>query len=374
MPFMSQENVRNGLLDILRLDTGPRGGHIVAGDPKGRSVGFIGSSEMLDLLSSALVQKAGSEPGSLATIPIDGPSLSRFPDDNRVDLWIVADPEPDRLDALRDQCPEQRFVGLGQDLFPALVARRPRAIFDPTPEPPSTLCLIIAPPRSGSSFVADRVGRITGTKTREHLRKDVVSALAAPYAFDRVAAIRRFLGLIANPDTGQASTKIITHFIQDYVAEVGDLNAFKEAAKGIDVKPIIVERLDHVGQAVSGYLAMARGIWHLESDKDAAALASANEVPYDFKALLQLYLGYRQQGYVIDFAREIFPDHLALEYGRDIEAGDAVALGARIAEFLGLPCDPGDPPAGRAKLANEENTRLCARFREDYEALLGTRP
>lgn len=291
--------------------------------------------------------------------------------------WVIVDSEKEaeKLRELRQTtCPDSKFIGLGADLLPALAARKMTALSDGTVSLPSQLALVLAPPRSGSSFVADLVGQITGTKTREHLRKDVVSALAAPYAFDRVAAIRSFLSLIANPDTGQASTKIITHFIQDYIAEVGDLNVFKEAAKGIDVKPIILERLDHVGQAVSGYLAMSRGIWHLESDKDAAALASTDTIPYDFNALLQLYLGYRHQSYVLDFAREIFPDHMALEYGRDIEAGDAAALGERIAEFLGLPWVPGDQPKGRAKLANEENDRLCAQFREDYEALMGRAP
>lgn len=342
-------------------------------DRHGSDVTIVGPAETIAALPEGLSPEAADGLPPLVSLDENG-DIPRGTTAQRV--WIVVDinDEAARVADLATRYPERHIVGLGGDLFPTLVARRPRAIFDPSPKPPSTLSLIVAPPRSGSSFVADLVGRITRTRTREHLRKDVISALTAPYAFDRVAAMRRFLSLTANPDTRQASTKIITHFIQDYIAEIGDLNVFKEAAKGIAVKPIIVERLDHVGQAVSGYLAMSRGVWHLETDRDIAALASANTVPYDFNALLQLYLGYRHQSYVLDFAREIFPDHLALEYGRDIEAGDAAALGEKIAEFLGLPWEPADQLTGRAKLANEENARLCARFREDYEALLGIRP
>lgn len=336
------------------------------------SFGFTGSPPALQQLRSASTGGTNGETGNIRFIPYD--RLDEAADEQ---AWIVVDPreEAAQLRKLRQVTNQDRyFLGLGADVLPALVARRVCPAPSEVPGQPSTLTLVLAPPRSGSSFVADLVGRITGTKTREHLRKDVISALAAPYAFDRVAAMRRFLALIANPQTGHASTKIITHFMQEYIAEVGDLSLFKEATKGIDVKPVILERHDNVGQAVSGYLAMTRGVWHLETDKDAAALASAKEAPYDFEAILQLYLGYRHQGYVLDLARDIFPDHLALEYGRDIEAGDAAALGARIAEFIGMPWDPPDQPIGRAKLANEENARLCARFREDYEALLGTRP
>lgn len=333
------------------------------------SFGFTGARSDLQELQHTIDENRTDETTASRFIPFD--LLNEFTD---VPVWIVVDRQDEaaQLQRLRMTTDQDRsFLGLGADILPAIVARNAAHITNEAMATPSTLTLILAPPRSGSSFVADLVGQITETKTREHLRKDVISALAAPYAFDRVAAMRRFLGLIANQRTGQASTKIITHFVQDYVAEVGDLNVLKEAASGIDVKPIILDRTDHVGQAVSGYLARARGIWHLESGRDIAALARADKVPYDFNAILQLYLGYRQQSYVLDFAREIFPDHLALEYGRDIEAGDAVALGERIAAFLGLPWDPAEQPTGRAKLANEENARLCARFREDYRELFG---
>ena len=292
-------------------------------------------------------------------------------------VFLVADEagEGKRLKSLRENYPNLTFAGLGETLFPALVARNPGAIFDGVPRkaPCRQITLIFAPPRSGSSFVADVVTHVTGSKAREHLRNEVIEVLASPYKFNRAAALRNFLRLITTPE-GQASTKIISHFLQDYVTRVGDLKLVKRVFEGVGVRAIVIERDDKVAQTISGYLASRRGIWHLESGRDAERLEAAREVGYDFHKLLPRYLGYRHQSYVLDFTREVFPDHLALEYGRDIEAGDAVALGARIAEFLGLPWDPSDQLTGRAKLANAENARLCARFRADYEELLGMRP
>jgi len=292
--------------------------------------------------------------------------------------FLVADEtgEGKRLKSMRESYPNLTFAGLGEALFPALVARSPGAIFSGRSRkapPCRQITLIFAPPRSGSSFVADVVSHVTGAKAREHLRNEVIEVLASPYRFNRTAALRNFFDLVTTQD-GQAATKIISHFLQDYIGTVGDLKLVRRVCEGMDVRAIVLDREDKVAQTISGYLAARRGIWHLESGRDAERLEAVGEVGYDFHKLLPRYLGYRQQSYVIDFAREIFPDHLALEYGRDIEAGDAVALGARIAEFLGLPWVSGDQPAGRARLANEENARLCARFREDYEALLGTRP
>ena len=290
--------------------------------------------------------------------------------------FVVADEsgEGKRLASLRATYPHLKFAGLAENLFPALVARRQGVALRPMPGKlqTRTLTMIFAPPRSGSSFVSDVVSQVTGTKIREHLRNDVIEALASPYRFNLAVALRNFLNLITN-DAGHASTKIISHFLQDYVGQAGSLKLVKRVCEGLDVKVIVVERDDKVAQTVSGFLAMRRGVWHLESARDAAAIEAAPQVGYDFDRLLPRYLGYRHQSYVLDFAREIFPDHLLLEYGRDLEAGDAAALGQRVANFLGLPPEAGqiETKAVRAKLANEENQRLCTRFRADYDALFG---
>ena len=292
-------------------------------------------------------------------------------------LWIVAASggEGRALEELRGACPDHRFAGLGEALFPALVNRAPGAVLKGMAKraPTRRITLIFAPPRSGSSFVADVLGHVTGSKTREHLRGEVIEVLASPYLFNRAAAVRNFLSLVTGP-TGEASTKIISHFLQDYIAKVGDLRIVRRAFEGIAVKVIVLDRADKVAQTVSGYLAARRGLWHLEHGPDDARLEAVREVGYDFSRLLPRYLGYRHQTYVLDLAREIFPEHLSLEYGADVEAGDAAALGVKIAAYLGLDWTPDPEATKRAKLANAENDRLCARFREDYQEILGAAP
>lgn len=323
------------------------------------SAGFTGPLDKVELVAL----DAGT-PAALA---------ARTPDK----LWIVAASggEARALADLRAACPGHRFAGLGETLFPALVNRMPGAILKGVPKkaPSRRITLIFAPPRSGSSFVADVLGHVTQSKTREHLRGEAIEVMASPYQFNRAAAVRNFLALATGP-TGEASTKIISHFLQDYIAQVGDLKLVRRAFEGIEVKVIVLDRTDKVAQTVSGYLAARRGLWHLESGRDSARLEAAREVGYDLSRLLPRYLGYRHQTYVLDFAREIFPDHLSLEYGADVEAGDAAALGAKIAAHLGLDWTPDPDTTSRAKLANHENDRLCARFREDYRALLGSEP
>ena len=310
-------------------------------------------------------------------VALDAETQSVLARRSREKLWVVANPdcEDEALNALRRHCPDHFLLGLTEALFPALVARKPGAVFNRLPRkaPCQQMTLILAPPRSGSSFVADVVGQIIGSKTREHLRKEVIEVFGSSYNFDRSAALRNFIYLVTTQD-GQAATKIISHFLQDYIAKVGDLGTVRRVFEGVSIRPIIIEREDKVAQAISVYLAERRGIWHLESGGDAERLEAVREVGYDFRKLLALYLRSRQQSYVIDFMREIFPDHLALEYGGDIEAGDAAALGARISAFLGLPWMPGAKRTGRAKLANEENALLYTRFREEYRTIFGREP
>ncbi len=291
-------------------------------------------------------------------------------------LWFVADSsdEPAALSRLRGACPDHQFAGVGEALLPAMIARKPQTLLTGAPQ---TACqqitLIFAPPRSGSSFVADVVSHVTGAQTREHLRNDVIQSMAAAYKFDRSAAMRAFLSLASSPD-GQVSTKIISHFLQDYIGSAAGLGELREVFEGISFKVIIIERADKVAQAISGYLAARRGIWHLENEKQAAKLAASDEVSYQFDYLLPRYLGYRHQSYVLDFMREIFPEHLSLEYAHDIEDGDFAGLSNRIADFLDLPRPSTLPETTRSRLSNAENDRLCAQFRADYAALFGQPP
>lgn len=295
-------------------------------------------------------------------------------------VCVLAAPlgEDAALRRLRAAHPGLRVVGLGAGLLPARVAQCPEAIFRPVPPQPActAVTLIFAPPRSGSSLVADLVGHITGARVREHLRKPLLDVLAAPYVFDRVAALQGFMSLIAVD--GRAGSKLISHFVQTYLAG-GDaaedtLEGVRAACATVAVKVIVIARGNTVAQAVSGYLAMQRGVWHLQSQADAERLEAAAPVAYDFEGLLRLYRFYRRQDQVLDAARERFPAHLALEYDRDIAPGGTDALGSLIASFLGLPWVAPEAPLDRRRLANAENAEMCRRFDEEFRARFGVAP
>lgn len=295
-------------------------------------------------------------------------------------VCVLAAPlgEDAALRRLRAAHPGLRVVGLGAALLPARVARRPEAIFRPMPSQPActAMTLIFAPPRSGSSLIADLVGHITGARVREHLRKPLLDVLAAPYVFDRAAALQSFMSLIAVD--GRAGSKLISHFVQAYLtggdAAEDTLEGVRTACASVAVKTIVIARGNTVAQAVSGYLAMQRGIWHLQSQADAERLEAAPAVAYDFDGLLRLYRFYRRQDRVLDAARERFPAHLALEYDRDIAPGETDALGRRVAAFLGLPWVAPGAPLERRRLANAENAEMCRRFDEEFRSRFGVAP
>jgi LPS sulfotransferase NodH len=297
-------------------------------------------------------------------------------------LYLVADEtgEGARLAALRADYPNLSFKGLAEHLFPALIARNPRAVFAPVrPDLGVTeITLIFATKRSGSSYLGDVVRDCGLGDAREHLRDQVIAALASDYRFNRPFALRNFLNLIAAD--GRVATKLITHFVADYLKTgARDLGLLAEICAGITPRVITLDRSDKVGQAVSAYLAARRGVWHVQSEADAAKLGqkrdAAGQVPYDFNALLVRYAEYRQSSAVLDLVRGIFPAALDLDYDRDVDGLDPAALAARLSGALGFSIGRmGGSAANRQKLADAENDAIGARFRTEYRALFGVDP
>lgn len=293
-------------------------------------------------------------------------------------LYLVADEKGEgaRLAALRADYPNLTFRGLAEHLFPALVARNPKAVFAPVPQDLmcKELTLIFATPRSGSSYLADVVGDCGLGDAREHLRNSVIDALTADYRFNRALALRNFLNLISKD--GRAATKIIGHFFSRYLTTVAqDLELLRRLCDGMTTRVIILDRDDKVGQAVSAFLASRRGIWHVRSEADAAKLDQANTPDYAFNRLLARYTSFREQSAILGLARDFFPQAIELEYDRDIADATPGALANRLQEAFGLSGTlSGQRAADRQKLANAENAEICAQFRADYRVIFGIDP
>ena len=312
---------------------------------------------------------------TVATLRQLGQQNARGPDGR---LYVVADEtgEGMRLEVLREAYPNLDFKGLAQHLFPALVARLPMAVFEPVRQDLACreITLILATKRSGSSYLADVVRDCGLGDAREHLRNQVIEALASDYRFNRPLAWRNFLNLITVE--GRVASKVISHFLADYLRSgARDLALLAELCAGITPRVILLDRSDKVGQAVSAYLAGRRGLWHVQSDSDAARLESTAPAPYNFNALLVRYAEYRQQPAIFGMMRDIFPRALELDYDRDVAGQDPATLTARLAQAFGLEMRrTGQSADSRQRLANAENAEICARFTADYRALFGVDP
>ncbi|MEQ8292247.1 MAG: Stf0 family sulfotransferase [Roseovarius sp.] len=292
--------------------------------------------------------------------------------------YVVADGagEANRLAKLRKSYPNLTFAGLGEAVFPAIVARRADAALRPMPKKLNchTVVLIFATPRSGSSLVADIVSDLGMGDTREHLRGGEIACLSGSYLFSRRVALRNLVNLTAND--GAFSTKIFAHFLMDYMRAVHDFRPLKIFGPKVKVKTIILDRTSKVDQAVSADVAMQRGIWHVRSGKDAERVLAEQAPKYVFGRLNSRYFEYRQQSFALEFAREMFPDHLVLDYESDIVGVELSKLGRRIAEALDLKDYPTDFARARArqKIANDDNAALASQFRKDFSKAFGFPP
>lgn len=292
--------------------------------------------------------------------------------------YVVADKvnEPERLRRLRSKFPELTFAGLGETVFPALIARNDRSVFsDQSRELHChSVVLVFATPRSGSSLVADILADLGWGNVREHLRQTELEVLSSPYNFDRSVALRSLINAVSKD--GHFGTKIISHFFVDYLMNIRDFSPLKIFGPDVKVKAIVLDRSGKVDQAASGELAAQRGIWHIQSGKDAEKVASKGESRFNFGRMNARYFRYRQESFILNFAREMFPDHLALDYDADLADGDVEQIGKKIADFLGIDVDLErfKKSEARQKIANEENARFAKQFREEYDAIFGYIP
>lgn len=285
---------------------------------------------------------------------------------------IVADPagEERRLAELRGRHPGRRFVGLAGDVFPALVARAAHTVLEDTPllPRPALGVILFASPRSGSSLVADVLSDMGLGDVREHLRGGVIEAMRDDYAFDRAAALEKFVRLAQKH--GCFGTKIITHFFDDFVRGVGDLESCRRVFDGMQLAVLTLDREDKVAQAVSGEIASRRGVWHITDAASEAAVRQTEKVRYQFSSLLSRYLFYRQQSELIAFLGTACSARLALSYEQDVEAGDLETLARKLGTALLL--DGRDWTFKRAlsrkRIADESSAELAEKFSRDFAA------
>jgi LPS sulfotransferase NodH len=250
---------------------------------------------------------------------------------------VVADPagEEERLAALRAAYPGRRFAGLAGQVLPALAARAGHTLFSDAalPPRPARAVILCASPRSGSSLVADVLSDMGCGDVREHLRRGILDALSGKYRFDRGAALGHFLCLAQV--NGTFGTKLITHFVEDYIRAIGDLAAIRSAFAGIDTVWLTLDRTDKLRQAVSGELASRRGVWHNTGASDEAALRQIGEpAVLHFNSLIGRHLFYGQQSAILAFLNAHGRISLRLTYEADVAAGDIRALSQKLAAAL----------------------------------------
>lgn len=291
--------------------------------------------------------------------------------------FIVADAtgEARRVGQLRAAYPNVTFYGLMEDFLPAFMARQLNRIGELDQldlDAALDIVLLFAPPRSGSSLVADVLVDFGVGNTAEHLRDTLIECMSADYACDWDKMLRRFLHLSAN--NGWVGSKIISHFLSDYFA-----GPFKQSliarltVDGHRVHPIFLYRRNVVLQTVSGYLASKRGVWHMIEGQREDLFQKDDKISYDFNRLFSRYVSYSNQIRSLQMLEEIFPEHLRLVYEEDCE--DVDALSEKISQYLKLP-KPAQLSRSqtRKKIANELNEEFETRFRKEYRSLFGTDP
>lgn len=294
-------------------------------------------------------------------------------------LFVVASPadEAERLRTLRDEYPKLTFVGLAEHVIPALVAQAAHKIFEPYPvlvEPgaPLKLAIVFATPRSGSSYVCDILEGLGIGRPKEHLRDTLIELFASSYHFDKCAAIRNFLQYSAKD--GWVGTKLITHFIEDFVTTCGLADVAAALEIPIDIYPIFLDRQDRAMQAISGELAARRGVWHITDAASRQKIDDAKAVRYDFYSILKRYIGYSSQAAFLEALRALFQRRLELVYESDVV--DPAGLVDRLATFLAVDAEDRSfaKAAQRERIADGLNDQFQAAFSNDFIQRFGSRP
>lgn len=292
-------------------------------------------------------------------------------------IMLVADgaDESARVAQLARDYPQLRVAGLGETFLPMLLARKVKS-FDDIPgldlHRKLDIVLLFAPPRSGSSLVADVLIDMGVGNTGEHLRGTLAGVLAGKYRFDALRATRLFLQM--SQENGWVGTKLICHFLQDYLGPGFNSRVLRGLmADGHRIHPIFLERRDTVRQSISGYLASRRGLWHVVDDKSDARLHDSNEVSYNFDAILSRYLSYKGQDAFLRMIAGQFEAPLWLSYEED--CADIAGLSAKLGAYLGRTATGSlDKSMQRKKISSDVNDEYAARFHSDFTNLFGKAP
>lgn len=291
-------------------------------------------------------------------------------------LFVIAAPndEAARLRSLVTDYPELDFVGLAEHVVPAIVAQSAHKLFDPLsglelPMGPLKLVLVVATPRSGSSYVCDVLEGLGIGRPKEHLRDTLIELFASGYKFDKPAAIRNFLFYCQR--SGWVGTKLITHFVEDFITTCGLSDVSKALDIPIESYAIFLDRNDRARQAISGELAARRGIWHVTNAASRKKVAESKAIHYDFYSILKRYIGYSAQSSYLDALRPFFPRRLEIFYENDVVDHDSLI--ARLTEYLGV--DPSKCSFAKAdqreRIAGDLNDDFKAAFSRDFMATFG---
>lgn len=295
-------------------------------------------------------------------------------------LYVVADPadESAALDRLAACHPSHRFIGFVRDLVPALMMQRGDLVFSPIPTDlqVTAITLILATPRSGSSLLADIVTDIGAGNAAEHLRYVENAILGSDYCFDLRAAFRNVLNF--GSVRGRFATKVITHFAQDALTTTNAMQHCKEQIAGIPVHVVLLDRSDKAAQAVSGYFASQRGLWHVTSNAEQKRFRTAGSPHVEFHELLGWYFDYQWQSRFLATLRPAFEQMLVLNYESDLLNQDLTHMAERLTEFLELPRRCKAPVLKRTRrrlrLSNETNRAAEMAFRDAYFAIFRREP
>ena len=261
-------------------------------------------------------------------------------------------------------------------MFPALVAKTHHVVFADLPQKLSahTATLVIATPRSGSSLLADVLTDIGAGRVVEHLRKEVIEVLKSDYKFDFPAALRNFINFASVK--GYFGTKLISHFLSDYLTQMNSLKDVTDVCAGLKLKVIFLDREDKAAQTISGYLASKRGLWHVTSESDAERLQQQPKPTLDFRRALTRYFLYQQQKGFLDSLRPLFPNALSLTYEEDLLGADLSLLARRLTAFVDLRSKVGglEKSSQRQRIADDETQDMAQDFRRKFREVIGVQP
>ena len=309
-------------------------------------------------------------------IPLDNDTLNAINEaasrSGDCGIYLVADAtgEANRVAQLRATYPNITFYGFMEDFLPTFLARKSHEITNlETLDLQASLdvVLLFAPPRSGSSLVADVLTDLGVGNTAEHLRPNIIECMKASYRCNWSKIVRRFLHLSAVD--GWAGSKLISHFLTDYFDGSFRHALIAELSRdGHRLHPIFLYRNNVVLQAVSGYLASKRGVWHMVKGQARDVYEEDRNISYNFDSMFSRYANYKRQIANMQFLEEMFPDNLTLVYEED--CSNVMELAVKLGEYLNLPTPTKLRRAERRKkLTNALNTEFETRFKQEYRDL-----